>query len=281
MNRSWPGTSTKATSPTPARAGPARSRARSTARGGAPPRGGPGPARSARGRGSTCRGRRDRRWRRRAPQAAPASVSGPADRVDDASSRSSGTVSRSSSSRPSWTCPSTGGLAEPQRRGELGRQRHGRALEGDTRARRHRRPRPTDGTPRHVGEPTSAASRSARAQQLRRVAGERARQRACRRPGQGRLEGGEGQLVDAQRAGERVPAQPVRRAPASPSSSPHCGPPSSLSPEAVTSVAPARSVVGASGSSGSLRVGREQAGADVGDDGDRRAAPARPPAPTR
>jgi hypothetical protein len=73
-------------------------------------------------------------------------------------------------------------------------------------------------------------------------------------PAQGRLQRRQDQLVDAQRPRQRVAPQalddvgPAEQQPA-------CGPPSSLSPLAVTTDAPARSAVAASGSSGSSGCG--------------------------
>ncbi len=67
---------------------------------------------------------------------------------------------------------------------------------------------------------------------------------------QGRLHRGEGELVDAQGAGERVAAQPLDHLGGA-EEQPACGPPRSLSPLPVTTEAPASSALVASGSSGS------------------------------
>ena len=80
----------------------------------------------------------------------------------------------------------------------------------DARARRRRRP------PRAVGTTSAATpsaasasrSRSARSPQRVRVGAQRLPGRG-RRPAQGRLQRGQGQLVDPQRPGQRVPAQPL------------------------------------------------------------------------
>ena len=62
-NRSWPGTSTNATSPDRRAASSSSSRARSTDHGDVPRPAGPDPGRSARAPASTCRGRHDLQWR--------------------------------------------------------------------------------------------------------------------------------------------------------------------------------------------------------------------------
>ena len=123
-----------------------------------------------------------------------------------------------------------------------------------------------------LGVDAAAASRrgqraAARARSAGGVGVERRRGRRGR-PAQGGLQRGEGQLVDPQRAGQRVPAQRARPARAARrAAGPACGPPSSLSPLAVTRVgAVGAARVVASGSSGSSGCGAQQAGADVGDD---------------
>ena len=178
------------------------------------------------------------------------------------------------------------GSACPSARRERGRERDG----GTRRARRpeprRRRPRPRRNTSAACGPAARAASRSSGAgDRTARISSSRvAAQRLGNRGRwtvEGGLEGSEGELVDPQRTRHRMASQPFHqvstiRAPALPA-----GPPSSLSPEAVTSAAPARSALAASGSSGSRAMRLQQSGPDVHDHRSRRAWPARrhPPTP--
>ena len=102
------------------------------------------------------------------------------------------------------------------------------------------------------------------------VGGQRLRDRRGR-PGQGRLQRGQGQLVHPQGPGQRVPARARGPGRPRPSSSPAWGPPSSLSPLAVTSAAPSRSAVCASGSPGSSGCGASSPEPMSDDDRDGRA----------
>ena len=102
-----------------------------------------------------------------------------------------------------------------------------------------------------------AAPRPARAARRASACSIAPRRRA--RAAQRGLQRGEGQLVHAQRPGQRVAAQPVHQLARVPSSSPACGPPSSLSPLAVTRSAPAAQRGRGVGLVGQRRVGREQA----------------------
>ena len=87
-----------------------------------------------------------------------------------------------------------------------------------------------------------------------------------------RLERGERELVDAQRARERILAQRGDHARA-PTMIPACGPPSSLSPLIVTSVAPARTAFAGGGLARESDVveRHEQSAAEVVDERDVRA----------
>ena len=124
-----------------------------------------------------------------------------------ASSASGGSARRSSRQRPRSRRPSTGGLAGPQRRGEGLRQRDGgarqrdagcaAAADGGLRLDRLRRDAPA---PQRLGQPGRPGVQRGRR-------GVEALADGRGRPAQGGLQRGEGQLVHAQRAGERVPAQ--------------------------------------------------------------------------
>ena len=203
---------------------------------------------------------------------------GPAHGVDQVVVGARGTVIRSSSSRPSATWPTTGGSPSAERVGQ-GRGRETAAL-GST-------------TP---GAPPPPTARLARARPRREVRAERvgdpARAGAAGRPGvppglerpggvgpgQGGLEGGQGELVDPQRARQREAA--------------HAAPPATRHRAAARTGgrrgacrrrrSPARLPTAgsrrASGSSGSRGCGRQQTRADVGHDRD--AEPASSPTGT-
>ncbi len=149
--------------------------------------------------------------------------------------------------------------ARGQRHRPAGQREPGRAAAAD-RARRWARPRRRP--PRRAPRRAPAAARGRPAAPARPAAAGRAgwpparRAWSCRPAARGPAGGGAA----------------ARRRRRGPSTSPACGPPSSLSPLQVTTGAPARSAVAASGSSGSSGSGREQAAADVGDDGHARAS---------
>ena len=111
------------------------------------------------------------------------------------------------------------------------------------RARRRRRPRPRCRPDRvQPGSPDSRpAARPASAASTGSAAGTGPPARPA--PPQRRLQRGQRQLVHAQRPGQRVPPQPVTTS-LRPSSSPACGPPSSLSPLRGDQRGPARSEAG-------------------------------------
>ena len=176
----------------------------STGRAAAPPRAGPGRCRSAPDQGglavvdvtggrddvhvsrpgpARCVPRRRRRRRRRPP--------GP--RAGRAA------AGRPRRGRPPAVVPCRGA----PRGGRAGRRRRSPARR---RVRRRRRRRPST-RPRAAGSPSDAAERSARASRSSGPA--RARPHRRRRPDQRRLERGQGQLVDAQGAGEGVAPQPL------------------------------------------------------------------------
>ena len=171
------------------------------------------------------------------------------------SSSSLGTVRRSSRHRRCSVRPTTGG--RPDRSGAASAAGTLSAALGRV-------------TPGAAPPPTAASESTALASMpsSRRRDGERLRPRPQgldgrlergpdrgQRTGEGGLQGRQGELVDPQRPGGRASGAAVRRVGAWPSSSPHCGPPSSLSPLAVTRAAPCRSAVAASGSSGSSGCG--------------------------
>ena len=110
-------------------------------------------------------------------------------------------------SRPRSIRPTTGGSPARSGAASAGRQRDGPAGQRHARAHRHRRPRRRRAPPR---APTAAAaSRSQRAAELGRV-GVQVRAVGRRaRAAQGRLQRGQGELVDAERPGQRMPAQPL------------------------------------------------------------------------
>ena len=124
-----------------------------------------------------------------------------------------------------------------------------------------------------VGEPLGPARSSVDA------GVERLRDRR-RRADQRRLQRGERELVDAQRPG-RGWRRSRSTSSASPNSRPACGPPSSLSPLAVTRSAPSRSTVVASGSSGSSGCGASSPEPMSATSGRAAASPARPTAHRR
>ena len=177
----------------------------------------------------------------------------PAPPRTSASSSSGATVRRSSRQRPLSTRPTTGGCARAQRRGVGLGQAHrgagqldaGRAASADGRDAVHRL-RPSRQLRRRAVRPARASSVD--------VGVERPGHRR-RRSDQRRLQRGERELVDAQRPAPRDAVAAARSARPSPNSRPACGPPSSLSPLAVTRSAPSRSTVVASGSSGSSGCG--------------------------
>ena len=167
------------------------------------------------------------------------------------------------------------GLAAPQTLGVGLGERDGPAGRGSP-ALPRRRPAPRRGRPRRATRAASALGARARS---RSRSAWRQSVTGGDRPAQGRLERGEGELVDAQRTGQGVAAQPLDRGGRRRGRSPAWGPPSSLSPLAVTTVAPSASAVAASGSSGSSGSGAQQPAADVDDE---RARPAsRAPGRTR
>ena len=108
------------------------------------------------------------------------------------------------------------------------------------------------GRARAAGEPRGAARRSG-AQPV--GVGVQAAERGRRRAAQRRLERGEGELVDAQRAGQRVAPQPLDDRRRGPAASRPAGRRAACRRCAVTTAAPARSAVAASGSSGSSGSG--------------------------
>ena len=236
-----------------------RTRGRSSCPAGAPRPSGRAPCRSAPGPASTCRDRRAPRSRSRAPVAASRTATA------SSSSRSAGTQRRSSrqrsrSRRPtharlalrSASANATGiataqpasvrpGAPPPPTAPPLGTAGSPR-----TRDRRARRPRPQPGG---VG--------------VQRLVGR------CRGPSQRRLDRGEGQLVDPERrgrAGAGAGASTRSALEAAPRISPACGPPSSLSPLAVTRSAPPVSAVGGVRLRRAAAGRGEQAGTDVDDD---------------
>ena len=179
------------------------------------------------------------------------------------------TATRSRSSRPLRD------VSEDRRGGRFAAGR--RATPGG------RRPRSASSTPGAPPPPTSAVVSTtsvstspcellANRRRLARSGSSRVRLRAC-----GTGDGGPSRVASSAArvslSTRRARATGCRRIrvtrSAEPSTRPACGPPSSLSPEAVTSAAPARRVVAASGSTGSRGCGGEQPGADVDDDRDR------------
>ena len=109
-------------------------------------------------------------------------------------------------------------------------------------------PPPTRATVSSTSPPTAAARRSARARTAARVLVQHPQHRdlAQRAVGleveqQRSFERGEAELVDAQRAVQRMAAQPLDRGRRGRRRSPACGPPSSLSPLKQTRSAPAAS----------------------------------------
>ena len=162
--------------------------------------------------------------------------------------------------------PSTGGSPLAQRCGEALGQRDGRArqLHAGCAAAADRARGVDDLGPEAATRSAGHAPTIARARVRRSSTGptERGPHRG-HGAREGRLERGQGELVDAQGAGEGVAPQPLDEARRRPSSRPACGPPRSLSPEAVTRSAPSRRARAASGSSGRRGCGVEQPGADV------------------
>ena len=267
--RSWPGTSTKATSagrqPCPGEA-QVDGQAPAALLGPA----GRAPCRSARGPASTCRGRRARRWRSRASAARPSQWQrrslGPRARVR-----------RSSRQRPCSTRPTTAGRRRAARRRTA--PAGSRAALGSS----------TPGAP----PPPTAAVEAHRARHRRRAGSASRRRLAPATLGVGvpapSRSGGSGPRSVASSAArvslstrsaraDGMPAQPLDQRRPRRASRPACGPPSSLSPLAVTRAAPARSAVATSGSSGSSGCGASSPRADVDDDAARRGRPARPTA---
>ena len=198
------------------------------------------------------------------------------------SSRCGGTHRRSSSSRPCSTRPTTGRPAGAQRRGERRRARRRPSRAAGRRALRRRRP------PRRPRTTSAATPASCRRR------GERAARRARRssRVGVQRVAGRRVGADAASPPGRRASAcRPAAHGPAgwrrsrstrsaAPSSRPACGPPSSLSPLAVTRSAPSAQRGRRVGLVRQRRVRREQAGADVDDEGHRRGRPGRARRPT-
>ena len=254
----------------PTAASSSRSRARWSARAAAPPPAGRAPSRSAPGPAWTCRGRRVRRWRRRASRASAAATDGARDARRPVLGRHGAQVEQQ---RPPSTRPTTGGVARPQRGGVALGQAHGRARQhhagcAATADGASRRRRPSAPAGQRLGQPLGRARRASavgvaapddRGGRARAASPPARPASACRPAAPGR-------------AGAAAAARPGR---GRPSSRPACGPPSSLSPEAVTRSAPARSARRGVGLVGQQRMRGEQAGADVGHDGHAERRPAR------
>ena len=154
--------------------------------------------------GATCRGRRGRRWRRRAR-------CGTARRDRSAGRRRRARPGRSAGragSRPRSTRPTTARVADAAAAGVRRGQRDRPAAAAPARARRRRRRRRRAATT-SPPTPRRRAGRSAPRAARSRVGAQARCQVGVSRPAQGRLERGEGELVDPQRPGQRVPAQPL------------------------------------------------------------------------
>ncbi len=135
--------------------------------------------------------------------------------------------------------------------------------------RRRRRPAPRSPGPRRRRRRAPPASRSAR---RCRSAGSASRNRRTGGRGPRSVASSAASVslstrIARARGWRRIRATASAPAPGAPSTSPACGPPSSLSPDAVTSAAPWRERGGGVGLVGQQGVRGEQARPDVGDDG--------------
>ena len=201
---------------------------------------------------ATCRGRRARRWRRRACQPPRRAQHRGEDRRRRApAARTAGRAGsgRARPGRRTAGSPARSGAARSS--GRL--TRPGRQLDAGRASAAHR-PRPTAQSDRRAPAACSA-SRSARGRAARR---DRRAAPACTRWLAGRAGSPPARPGSACPPAARGPADggaAARRRRRRPSTSPACGPPSSLSPLAVTSVGP-----GAQGRRGVRLVGQQRVG---------------------
>ena len=212
----------------------------------------------------TSRGRRARRWRRRACSSADGASSARLPAVVVLGRRPSAGRAGSGRPRPARRPPASpvrsgGGVGSGRLTAALGSSTPGAPPPPTAR----RCSRPARARPRQrAGEPLGPRPQRRRRRRAERLRSPAAAARAASPPAR---PGSACRPAAPAPAGAGAAARPGS---ASPNSRPACGPPSSLSPLAVTRSAPSRSAVAASGSSGSSGCGRQQAGADVDDERD-------------